>query len=428
MPDVMGAKTRPSPEQPLPPAGPVETGPSPGVSEASETPGPGAAPPIPGVSRYRPVNALLELTRARIREFVREPEAVFWVFVFPVLLAIALGIAFRNTGPERVRVAVEGDPLQAPGSRAGRLMEWLQGRSDIQALLLSPEEAALALRTGRVSLVLRPAQSEVPATGNPESGEAVSTPPSLPGLDSDGLVYRYDPTRPDSRVARLVVDDALQRGMGRKDVAEVRDEAVAQPGARYIDFLIPGLVGLNLMGSGMWGLGFAVVQARTRKLLKLLAATPMRRTHFLLSFMLSRLIFLVLEVVAVIGFGWIAFGVSVRGSILDLGLISLVGAMSFAGLGLLVAARPQTIEGVSGLMNLVMLPMWLLSGTFFAASRFPEFWQPVIQALPLTALNDALRATINEGLPLTSSLPDMLVMVVWGSVSFLLALRWFRWQ
>ncbi len=428
MPDVMGAKTRPSPEQPLPPAGPVETGPSPGVSEASETPGPGAAPPIPGVSRYRPVNALLELTRARIREFVREPEAVFWVFVFPVLLAIALGIAFRNTGPERVRVAVEGDPLQAPGLRAGRLMEWLQGRSDIQALLLSPEEAALALRTGRVSLVLRPAQSEVPATGNPESGEAVSTPPSLPGLDSDGLVYRYDPTRPDSRVARLVVDDALQRGMGRKDVAEVRDEAVAQPGARYIDFLIPGLVGLNLMGSGMWGLGFAVVQARTRKLLKLLAATPMRRTHFLLSFMLSRLIFLVLEVVAVIGFGWIAFGVSVRGSILDLGLISLVGAMSFAGLGLLVAARPQTIEGVSGLMNLVMLPMWLLSGTFFAASRFPEFWQPVIQALPLTALNDALRATINEGLPLTSSLPDMLVMVVWGSVSFLLALRWFRWQ
>ena len=428
MPDVMGAKTRPSPEQPLPPAGPVETGPSPGVSEASETPGPGAAPPIPGVSRYRPVNALLELTRARIREFVREPEAVFWVFVFPVLLAIALGIAFRNTGPERVRVAVEGDPLQAPGLRAGRLMEWLDGRSDIQALLLSPEEAALALRTGRVSLVLRPAQSEVPATGDPESGEAVSTLPALPGLDSDGLVYRYDPTRPDSRVARLVVDDALQRGMGRKDVAEVRDEAVAQPGARYIDFLIPGLVGLNLMGSGMWGLGFAVVQARTRKLLKLLAATPMRRTHFLLSFMLSRLIFLVLEVVAVIGFGWIAFGVSVRGSILDLGLISLVGAMSFAGLGLLVAARPQTIEGVSGLMNLVMLPMWLLSGTFFAASRFPEFWQPVIQALPLTALNDALRATINEGLPLTSSLPDMLVMVVWGSVSFLLALRWFRWQ
>lgn len=428
MPDVIGAKPRPSLEQDLPPTDAVETGPLTGAAADPEGSGPGVAPPLSGVSRYRPLNPLWELTLARIREFSREPEAVFWVFVFPVLLAIALGIAFRDTGPEKVQVALEAGQPQAPDSGSGRLMEWLEARSDIEAVLLSPEEAARALRTGRVSLVLQPARSEAPATGNPEAGEAVSTAPALPGLGSEGLVYRYDPTRPESRVARLVVDDALQRGMGREDVARVRDEAVAQPGARYIDFLIPGLVGLNLMGSGMWGLGFAVVQARTRKLLKLLAATPMRRTHFLLSFMLSRLIFLALEVVAVIGFGWMVFGVSVRGSILGLGVISLVGAMSFAGLGLLVAARPKTIEGVSGLMNLVMLPMWLLSGTFFAASRFPEFWQPVIQALPLTALNDALRANINEGLPLAASLPDVLVMAAWGSVSFLLALRWFRWQ
>ena len=428
MPDVIGAKPRPSQEQAPPPTDPVETGPLPSGATDPEASGPGAATPLPEASRYRPVNPLWELTLARIREFVREPEAVFWVFVFPVLLAIALGIAFRDTGPEKVQVAVEAGGPQGLGSGSGRLMEWLEGRPDIEVLLLSPEEAARALRTGRVSLVLQRDQSEALATGTPEAGETVSALPAHPELGSEGLVYRYDPTRPDSRVARLVVDDALQRGMGREDVARVRDEAVAQPGARYIDFLIPGLVGLNLMGSGMWGLGFAVVQARTRKLLKLLAATPMRRTHFLLSFMLSRLIFLALEVVAVIGFGWIAFGVSVHGSILDLGVISLVGSMSFAGLGLLVAARPRTIEGVSGLMNLVMLPMWLLSGTFFAASRFPEFWQPVIQALPLTALNDALRANINEGLPLASSLPDVLVMAAWGSVSFLLALRWFRWQ
>ncbi len=424
MPDVIGAKPRPRPEQTLTSTDAEQTGPSPGP-EAS---GPGAAPPLPGVSRYRPVNPLWELTLARIREFVREPEAVFWVFVFPVLLAVALGIAFRETGPATVPVAVEAEERQGPGSSSSRLMKWLEGRTDIEAVLLSPEEAARALRTGRVALVLRPARPEAAAAGSPEAGERAFAAPSHPDLDSEGLIYRYDPTRPDSRVARLVVDDALQRGMGREDVAQMRDEAVAQPGARYIDFLIPGLVGLNLMGSGMWGLGFAVVQARTRKLLKLLAATPMRRTHFLLSFMLSRLIFLALEVVAVISFGWMAFGVSVHGSILELGIISLVGSMAFAGLGLLVAARTRTIEGVSGLMNLVMLPMWLLSGTFFAATRFPEFWQPVIQVLPLTALNDALRANINEGLPLAASLPDVLVMAAWGSASFLLALRWFRWQ
>ncbi len=428
MPDVIGAKPRPSLEQSPPPTDAVKTGPLTGAAPGPEASGAGGAPSLPGTSRYRSVNPLLELTLARIREFVREPEAVFWVFVFPVLLAVALGIAFRETGPATVQVAVEADGRQGPGSSSGRLMEWLEGRSDIEAVLLSPEEAARALRTGRVALVLQPSPSAAAATGNPETGETGSPPRPLTDLDSEGLVYRYDPTRPDSRVARLVLDDALQRGMGREDVARVRDVAVAQPGARYIDFLIPGLVGLNLMGSGMWGLGFAVVQARTRKLLKLLAATPMRRTHFLLSFMLSRLIFLALEVVAVVSFGWLAFGVSVHGSILELGVISLVGSMSFAGLGLLVAARTRTIEGVSGLMNLVMLPMWLLSGTFFAATRFPEFWQPVIQVLPLTALNDALRANINEGLPLAASLPDVLVMAAWGGASFLLALRWFRWQ
>lgn len=429
MSDVIGSKSRPSLEQCLSPIAPEATRSLTGKTLASEVPClPGGRSPLPGVSRYPSINPLLELTLAKIREFVREPEAVFWVFVFPVLLAIALGIAFRDTGPEKFRVAVEADRPQLLGASSARLMEWLEGRSDIEAVLLSPEEAAQALLNGRVSLVLKTAQSETPETINRESGEMMAVSPVLPGLGSEGLVYRYDPNRTDSRVARLVVDDALQRRLGREDVAQVRDEAVAQPGSRYIDFLIPGLVGLNLMGSGMWGLGFTVVQSRTRKLMKLLAATPMRRTHFLLSFMLSRLIFLVLEVVAVIGFGWMAFGVSVNGSIFDLGVISLVGAMSFAGLGLLVAARPQTIEGVSGLMNLVMLPMWLLSGTFFAATRFPEFWQPVIQALPLTALNDALRATINEGLPLVSSSSNILVLVAWGSISFLLALRWFRWQ
>ncbi len=428
MPEVTSKETR-SPEEQIPPlSSPLAASRTSADLDRPTSPASGPPRQISGFSRYRPVNPLVELTLARIREFVREPEAVFWVFVFPVLLAMALGIAFRNTGPEPVRVAVEALEPQAPESTTSQLLEGLARRSGIEAILLSPQEAARALRTGRVSLVVRNSQLPAPLTEDSASDETPPLQPALSTSESGGVVYRYDPTRPDSQVARLAVDDALQRAMGRKDVAEVSDEAVVQGGARYIDFLIPGLVGLNLMGSGMWGLGFAVVQARTRKLLKLLAATPMRRTHFLLSFMLSRLIFLVLEVVAVIGFGWMAFGVSVHGSILDLGVISLVGAMAFAGLGLLVAARPQTIEGVSGLMNLVMLPMWLLSGTFFSSTRFPEFWQPLIQALPLTALNDSLRATINEGLPLTSSLPEVLVMVVWGGVSFVLALRWFRWQ
>jgi ABC-type multidrug transport system permease subunit len=391
--------------------------------------------------RYHP---LVELTLARVREFLREPEAVFWVFVFPVLMAFALGIAFRNTAPAKIRVAVEDSAATAQGLAPATIYDALSRSADIQASLLAPAQAAQALRTGKVDIVVKGAAgqgaepgenapgSSNSSTQNETQGTSEATRSAAPASGSRSPVpvfeYRYDPTRPESRTARLAVDDALQRALGRADITSARDEKITEPGARYIDFLIPGLIGMNLMGSGMWGLGFAVVQARTRKLLKRLVATPMRRSHYLFSFMLSRLIFLVLEVVAVIGFAWIAFGVTVRGSLVDLAIVLLTGAFTFAGIGLLVASRPKTIEGVSGLMNLVMLPMWLLSGTFFSYERFPQQLHPFIRALPLTALNDSLRFVINDGAPLAASAAPMGIMLAWCVVSFILALRMFRWQ
>jgi ABC-type multidrug transport system permease subunit len=208
----------------------------------------------------------------------------------------------------------------------------------------------------------------------------------------------------------------------------VRDERAAAPGSRYIDFLIPGLLGMNLLGSGIWGVGFSVVQARQRKLLKRYMATPMRKSHYLLSFILSRLVFLIVEVVALVGFGWLLFGVAVRGSFASLAGITVLGSFSFAGLGLLVASRAKTIEGVSGLMNLVMLPMWILSGTFFSYSRFPDAMIPFVKALPLTALNDALRAVMIDGAAVTSLGAPLAVVVAWGAVSFVIALKIFRWR
>ena len=390
----------------------------------------GTAKPLGAASNERP-NPLVELTLARVREFVREPEALFWVFIFPVLLAFALGIAFRNTAPEKTPIAVESSATGGEQEIAAKIAEALSRSPDLQVKIMSAAEAAQALKTGKVSLVVRASgNSQQGRTGN-SSSMAVSSGKDGLSLSSEAenhFDFRYDPTRPESRMARLVVDDALQRAVGRADVAQITDEKVTEPGARYIDFLVPGLVGLNLMGSGMWGLGFVVVQARTRKLLKRLAATPMRRSHFLLSFMLSRLAFLALEVAAVIVFAWLVFDVSVQGSLLSLTVVSLIGSMTFAGLGMLVAARPKTIEGVSGLMNLIMLPMWLLSGTFFSASRFPEILQPFIKALPLTALNDSLRAVINEGAPIMSSWMEISILLAWGLGSFILALRLFRWQ
>jgi ABC-2 type transport system permease protein len=352
----------------------------------------------PGEGKSRSLSPLLELTAMRVREFLREKEAVFWVFIFPVLMTFALGVAFRNTGADKTPVAIEA----TADAKANEVAQLLSGSPEITATVMSTSEAAQALRSGKVSLVVKP--------------------------ENGSFAYRFDPARPESRTARLMVDDALQRGSGRADVVKIGEEKITEPGARYVDFLVPGLIGMNLMGSGLWGLGFTVVMARSRKLLKRFAATPMRRSHYLFSFMLSRLVFLVLEVAAVIAFAWLVFNFTVRGSWLTLILVTVLGAFTFSGLGLLIAARPTTIEGVSGLMNFIMLPMWLLSGTFFSSERFPQVLQPFIKALPLTALNTVLRSVMNEGTALSFNWAPISILLAWCVVSFVIALKIFKWQ
>ncbi len=344
------------------------------------------------MKRHHP---LKELILCRFREFAREPEVIFWVFGFPLLLAIGLGIAFRNQPQEKVYVGV----LQSP--EATRIVADLKTNPAIQVEIVPPDEARKALRLGRLALVLAPGNS---------------------------VEYRYDPTRPDSLLARSLVDATLQKAAGRQDPVRVKESQVTEPGARYIDFLIPGLLGMNLMGGGMWGIGFVIVDMRSKKLLKRMIATPMRKSDFMLAMFVSRMVFMIAEVVILLIFGRLVFGMIIQGSIASIVAVAFVGCMSFAGIGLLVASRAQKIETVSGLMNLVMLPMYVLSGVFFSSERFPQAVQPLIQALPLTALNNALRSVILEGSHLTSQAGAVAIMAAWGIVSYLLALRWFRWN
>jgi len=242
-----------------------------------------------------------------------------------------------------------------------------------------------------------------------------------------GFQYRYDPARPESVLSRAEVDDALQAGAGRKDPVPTSTVVSSEPGSRYIDFLIPGLLGMNLMNSGMWGIGFALVDMRQRKLLKRFVATPMRRSDFLLALTSSRLVLMVIEIVLLLSLGIVVFHMRVLGSLSTILLLATAGAVAFGGLGLLTASRAQKIESVSGLMNIVMMPMWIFSGVFFSAERFPAALQPFIKVLPLTALNDALRATILQGASLAAQSERLLILALWGGVSFALALRWFRW-
>jgi len=341
----------------------------------------------------------LHLLMARMLELKREPEVVFWVFVFPLLLATGLGIAFRNKPADASSVAiVAGAGAQEAQALLQRSPQHALFKVDVQA----SEAARKGFRLGKYDLVIE------------QDG-------------AGGLRYRYDPARPESVLARAEVNDALQAAAGRKDVVPTTLVTSSEPGSRYIDFLIPGLLGMNLMNSGMWGIGFALVDMRQRKLLKRFVGTPMRRSDFLLALLSSRLVLMIIEIALLLTLGVIVFHMKVVGSIFAILLLGAGGAMCFGGVGLLTASRAQKIESVSGIMNLVMMPMWIFSGVFFSYERFPAVIQPVIKALPLTALNDALRASILEGTPLIHQWPRLLVMGLWGGISFVLALKWFRW-
>jgi ABC-type multidrug transport system permease subunit len=336
---------------------------------------------------------LLELTLVRVREFRREPEAIFWALVFPIILSVGLGIAFRSGPAETIAV----------GATSPAVADVLRHHAGLAVETMTPEAGQHALQTGAIALLVEP------------SGDGA-------------VVYRYDDTNPSGRSARLLADEALQRGAGRADPIHAEDQMVREPGSRYIDFFIPGLVGLGIMTDTLWGLGFPIVEARRRKLTKLLTATPMRRRHYLMSFLIWRMMLLPVEVVVPIAFGALVFGVPIRGGVLDIAIIAVLSAWCFAALGLLIAARPRTIEAVAGLVNVIQVPMWVVSGVFFSAQRFPSWLQPAIHLLPLTSTIDALRASMLQGAGLATLWPELANLSVWTVVCFALALRLFRWR
>ncbi len=349
------------------------------------------------MSRTDAPNPLEELVKARVREFLREPGYVFWVFGFPLLMAIGLGLAFRSKAPEPPRIVVTArvaDETARALTSSPRLNVERQSRND----------AERSLARTKVDLVVDQPDSHGP------------------------LVFELDTAQEKALLARAVTDDVLERAAGRRDSLAIDEQHVVKAGSRYVDFLLPGLIGMNLMGSSMWGIGYNLVQARKRKLLRRYAVTPMRRSHFLLSYFFSRSLFLVLELAVLIGFGRLVFHTHVQGSILALLVAAGLGASAFAAIGFLIGARLSSTEAAGGWMNFVQLPMWLLSGSFFSYERFPHWLKLPIRLLPLTAANDALRSIYNEAGTLSSIPFELAVLSVWTLAGFVIAVRAFRWQ
>lgn len=337
-------------------------------------------------------SSLFQLTIARVRLFFREPEAVFWVFAFPILLALGLGVAFRNR-PAQV-LPVGGTTMQI--TRA------LNADQSLTAVTMDVSDGRKALATGHILLL------------------AIQQP--------GRIEFLYDDTNPDGRTAQLIADRAIQKAAGQRESVEVQNKSNHEPGSRYIDFLVPGLLGMTLMSSAIWALGFWIVESRQKKLLKRLIASPMPRWQYLASFVFWKLLLLPIEVVVFLGFSHFAFGVPARGSWWQLAFLCVLISFTFSALGLLIASRAKTMQAASGLMNVTMLPMWILSGIFFSTSRFPKFAQPFIRALPLTAAIDVLRANMLQGVPLAHLLGPVSILLGWLLVTFPVSLWIFRWR
>lgn len=336
------------------------------------------------------LRALLLLTKAHLLEFFREPGILFWAFGFPILLSWALGMAFLS--PKETRTTLIVAKADSVGVRIAI------PDSSIGLLALEGEDALRALRRGEAVGIVR--------------------------LERDGICLNLDTTSQEGLMARLLVERAASRGL-------LESIKVQEPPARagnYADFLLPGMLGMGLMNGCIWGIGFALMDLRLRKLLRLFASTPLSRVDILLSVVLARGTILPLENSFLWGFGAIVFGVTMHGNWLLFLVSAAAGCVAFAGLGVLGASRVGHMQAAYGIVNALTIPMTILSGVFFSWTRFPPWLQVVVEYLPLTLLCDALRAISSEGAGFAQVAPKLAMMLAWGSVTGIVGLRIFRWR
>ncbi len=349
------------------------------------------------MSRQFRESSLYQLCLSRLREFIRQPDILFWTYGFPLLMLLAMGLAFRNAEPSPLSIDVIGP-------RADQVAALLNQPPKLLATIADSSDWKKRLQSGKTSVVVHTSD------------------------DESRFEFWSEPTRPESQLARITVEAVLLRERTSAEALQIADERLEEIGTRYIDFFVPGMLALNLMGGGLWGVGYVIVDMRVRKLLKRLMATPMRRWHFLLSILIVRVLFSVCEVTVILCFSYFVFGVVCRGSLLELVLVMAIGGATFGGIGLLAASRVQSSQAIGGLMNLIILPMWFVGGVFFSSERFPDEIQPVLKSLPFVAMVDSLRAIMMDGESIRTLGMPIAVMCLWGSACVAIALKIFRWR
>lgn len=366
---------------------------------------------------------LYQLILVQFREFYREPGVLFWAIGFPILMAWGLGIAFKQK-PEVIRkvaiiekqVSVKGtaydfnnflqkETKEMPPEKDGthkhikHIYDKKLGKTTYVFISTNWENAIILLKRGNVSMIMKE--------------------------DSGRLIYHFDPVNPEARLVQLQLEAMISGNNKFEESPDV--EPLTLSGTRYIDFLVPGLITMGIMMSCMWGISWSIIDNRSKKLLRRMVATPMKKSNYLISLFIARLILSLTESITIYLFAYIYFNMRIQGSIPALFLLCIAGNVAFTGVAILSACRTANPEIGNGIINAVTTPMLVLSGIFFSYSNFPNWAQPVIQKLPLTILADSVRSIFNEGAGFAETILPTVILALIGFATFILGMKFYKW-
>jgi ABC-2 type transport system permease protein len=351
---------------------------------------------------------LFQLVSLQFKNFFREPAIIFWAVIFPILMAWVLGVAFTNKGEMKKTVAVIGSITEKhvlwlkpdSANTVTRLFgDDIKNPTRVKFVFCTEEQALLMMKRGEINLVLQ--------------------------QSADTIIYRYDPKNPDAVNTYLMIEREINRNT--EPMVRSAIMPVTSRGSRYIDFLIPGLIAMGIMNSCLWGISWNLIEFRMKKLLRRMVATPMRKTDFLLSNLITRTLIGGFETIVLLLFAFLYFSISLEGSLLALLMIYFAGILAFAGIAIMISSRTANSQIGNGLINAISLPMMILSGIFFSYHNFPDWCIPFIKYMPLTLLADSIRSIFIEGAGVGDILLPFIVLVITGTATFLAGLRMYKW-
>ena len=359
-----------------------------------------------------------QLLSIQFKEFFREPGALFWSFVFPILMSLGLGMAFKEK-PEIMQHAAVVLPANNDSSKLKNFLELhctkiknknneyefildnkKLGKTNDRFFVRTREESDIMIKRGQASIIL---------------------------VEENGKVnYLFDPANSESRLAYITISGIISGKSYISNPDEI--QTLERKGMRYIDFLIPGLLAMGIMSSCLWGICYSLIEKRSKKLLRRLVATPMKKSWFMITMFMSRFIFTLLETAALLVFAMLVFGVTMQGSWIAFVAIIISGSFFFMGLSILLGSRTSNPQVGNGLVSSITMPMMLLSGIFFSYSNFPDFIIPIIKYLPLTLFVDSLRCIFNEGSGMSTVIFPFLILSITGIATFFAGLKIYKWN